>query len=132
MFSVVVYSPIACTLSLPSPHHCIPLRGPSHRKLVIEADSGEEQWIQWRERRPDLYQVHKLLITIPKTKIKQDDTLERFEELFRSGNQGKLRVFNVDLNHETAGLLKEVRKKLSRREEYSSKTDSGTKLGAFK
>lgn len=66
------------------------------------------------------------------TKIKQDDTLERFEELFRSGNQGKLSVFNVDLNHDIAGLLKEVRKKLSRREGYSSKTKSGTKLGAFK
>ena len=66
------------------------------------------------------------------TKINQDDTLERFEDLFRPGNQGKLSVFNVDLNHEIAGLLKEVRKKLSRRNEYSSKTDSDTKLGAFK
>ena len=65
-------------------------------------------------------------------KIKQDDILERFEELFRLGNQGKLSVFNVDLNHEIASLLKEVREKLSRREECSSKAKSGTKLGAFK
>lgn len=59
-------------------------------------------------------------------KIKQDDMLERFEELFRLGNQGKLSVFNVDLNHEIASLLKEVREKLSRREECSSKAKSGT------
>ena len=73
MFSSSVRPPqIACTLSFPSPHHCIPLSGPPHRKLVREADSGEEQWIQRRQRRPDLCQVRILLITIPKTKIKQD------------------------------------------------------------
>lgn len=51
-------------------------------------------------------------------KIKQEDTLERFEELFRSGNQGKLSVFNVYLNHEVAGLLKEVRKSSPKRKMF--------------
>lgn len=97
----------------------------SYLFLKIVPSSGEG----WKTKQiPRSNQV--VLNTV--TKIKQDDTLERFEELFRSGNQGKLSVFNVDLNHDIAGLLKEVRKKLSRREEYSSKAKSGPKLGAFK
>lgn len=64
-------------------------------------------------------------------KIKQDDILERFKELFRLGNQRRLNGFNVDPNREIVSLLKEVREKLSRREECSSKAKSVTQLGAF-
>lgn len=61
---------IACTLSLPSPHHRMPRSGPLHRKLAKDIDSKKEHSGTEEGRRPDLCQVHRL--PIQKSKIKHN------------------------------------------------------------